>query len=54
MPLGCWFWLGEDISAKRCIGILLVVAGVVVSAKPAAAVEEEVGGKLDGGAEGKL
>lgn len=54
VPLGCWFWLGEDISARRCIGILLVVAGVVVSAKPAAAVEVEVEGKLDGETEGQL
>jgi drug/metabolite transporter (DMT)-like permease len=47
VPLGCWFWLGEEISAKRWAGILLVVAGVVISAKPAAAVEEVVEEKLE-------
>lgn len=53
VPIGCWFWLGEDISAKRWLGILLVVAGVIISAKPAAAVEEEVEEKLDDEAEAK-
>jgi undecaprenyl phosphate-alpha-L-ara4N flippase subunit ArnE len=47
VQLGCWLWLGETISTKRWIGILLVVAGVTVSARPAAAVEEEVEGKLE-------
>ena len=42
VPLGCWLMLGETISPKRWIGILLVVAGVLVSAKPASAVEQNV------------
>ena len=46
VPLGCWLLLGETISAKRWVGISLVVAGVLVSAKPASAVEENVEEKL--------
>ena len=46
VPVGCWLLLGETISAKRWIGISLVVAGVVISAKPASAVEENVEEKL--------
>ena len=42
VPLGSWFCLGETISAKRWLGILLVTAGVLVSAKPATAVEEKL------------
>ena len=46
VPLGCWLLLGETISAKRWIGISLVVVGVLVSAKPASAVEQNVEEKL--------
>ena len=46
VPLGCWLMLGEMISPKRWIGISLVVAGVLVSAKPASTVEENVEEKL--------
>lgn len=42
VPLACWIWLGEAISGKRWIGIALVIAGVVVSAKPAMIVEEKL------------
>jgi len=42
IPLGCWAWLGESISALRWLGIALVVAGVVLSARSAAAVEEKL------------
>ena len=42
VPLACWLWLGEAISGRRWIGIALVIAGVVVSAKPAMAVEEKL------------
>ena len=42
IPLGCWGWLGESIPPLRWVGIVLVVAGVVVSAQPAAAVEERL------------
>ena len=40
VPLGCWGWLGESIPPLRWAGIGLVLAGVVLSARPAAAVEE--------------
>jgi len=46
VPLGCWLLLGETISARRCIGIALVAAGVVVSAKPAGVAEANVEEKL--------
>ncbi len=42
VPLGCWGWLGESISPLRWAGIALVLAGVVLSARPAAAVEERL------------
>ncbi len=42
VPLACWIWLGEAISGKRWMGIALVIAGVVVSAKPAMVVEEKL------------
>lgn len=42
VPMACWMWLGESISGKRWIGIALVIAGVVVSAKPATVVEEKL------------
>ncbi len=42
IPLGCWAWLGESISPLRWLGIALVVAGVVLSAQSAAAVEEKL------------
>ncbi|MCE9608637.1 MAG: EamA family transporter [Chthoniobacter sp.] len=42
IPLGCWAWLGESISPLRWFGIALVVAGVVLSAQSAAAVEEKL------------
>ncbi len=42
VPVGCWIFLGETISAKRWLGIAMVVAGVVVSAKPATIVEEKL------------
>ena len=42
IPLGCWGWLGESISPLRWLGIALVIAGVVLSARSAAAVEERL------------
>ena len=42
VPLASWLWLGEAISGKRWTGIALVIAGVVVSAKPATVVEEKL------------
>lgn len=42
VPLGCWLFLGESISSMRWFGISLVIAGVVISAKPATVVEEKL------------
>jgi drug/metabolite transporter (DMT)-like permease len=42
IPLGSWLVLGESISSRRWLGILLVIVGVVISAKPATAVEEKL------------
>ena len=42
IPLGCWGWLGESISPLRWAGIALVLAGVALSARSAAAVEEKL------------
>ena len=42
VPIGCWIFLGETISGKRWLGIAMVIAGVVVSAKPATIVEEKL------------
>ena len=42
VPLASWWWLGETIPGKRWLGIALVTAGVLVSARPATAVEEKL------------
>jgi multidrug transporter EmrE-like cation transporter len=42
VPIGSLLWLGESIPGKRWLGILLVIAGVVISAKPATRVEEKL------------
>lgn len=42
VPIGSWLWLNEGISPQRWLGILLVLIGVVVSARPAMAVEEKL------------
>jgi multidrug transporter EmrE-like cation transporter len=42
VPIGSWLWLGEAIPPKRWLGISLVLAGVVISAKPATRVEERL------------
>ena len=42
VPLASWLILGESISSRRWMGILLVIAGVLISAKPATAVEEKL------------
>ncbi len=34
VPLSCWWFLGEAISPLRWCGIVLVVAGLMVVAKP--------------------
>jgi drug/metabolite transporter (DMT)-like permease len=42
VPLSCWIFLGETISARRWCGIALVVIGLAVVAKPAARLEERL------------
>ena len=42
VPLGCWFFLGEHISALRWCGIALVIIGLALVAKPIAKMEERL------------
>jgi undecaprenyl phosphate-alpha-L-ara4N flippase subunit ArnF len=42
VPLGCWFFLNEQISALRWCGIALVVTGLALVAKPIANMEERL------------
>jgi drug/metabolite transporter (DMT)-like permease len=42
VPLGCWIFLGEAISALRWCGIALVVIGLALVAKPLAQIEERL------------
>ena len=42
VPLGCWIFLGEAISALRWCGIALVVIGLALVAKPVAQIEERL------------
>ena len=42
VPLGCWFFLAEHISALRWCGIALVVIGLALVAKPIAKMEERL------------
>jgi len=42
VPLGCWFFLAEHISALRWCGIVLVVTGLALVAKPIAKMEERL------------
>jgi drug/metabolite transporter (DMT)-like permease len=42
VPLGCWIFLGEQISMLRWCGIALVVVGLAVVAKPIAQMEERL------------
>jgi drug/metabolite transporter (DMT)-like permease len=42
VPLSCWIFLGETISARRWCGIALVVIGLAVVAKPVAKLEERL------------
>jgi len=42
VPLSCWIILGEDISARRWLGIALVVIGLLLTAKPVAHLEEKL------------
>jgi len=42
VPLACWIFLGEHIGPKRAAGILLVLIGVLVVARPLMQVEEKL------------
>jgi hypothetical protein len=42
VPLGCWIFLGEFISALRWWGIALVIIGLALVAKPVAQIEERL------------
>ena len=42
VPLSCWIFLGETISARRWCGIALVVIGLAIVAKPVARLEERL------------
>ena len=42
VPLGCWIFLGERISALRWGGIALVVIGLALVVKPIAKMEERL------------
>ena len=42
VPLGCWIFLAERISALRWCGIALVVIGLALVAKPIAKMEERL------------
>ena len=42
VPLASWIFLGERLGGMRLLGIGLVFAGVLVVAKPAAKMEEEL------------
>ena len=42
VPLSCWIFLGEVISARRWCGIGLVVVGLALVAKPIARIEERL------------
>jgi drug/metabolite transporter (DMT)-like permease len=42
VPLGCWIFLRESVSALRWCGIALVVIGLALVAKPVAQIEERL------------
>ncbi len=42
IPLSCWVFLGEVITARRWAGIALVVTGLLVIAKPFAMVDSRL------------
>ena len=48
IPIGCWIFLHEAISPQRWMGIALVLAGLVLVAKPVAKVEAKLEAKLEG------
>jgi multidrug transporter EmrE-like cation transporter len=42
VPLSCWIFLGEQISATRWYGIAVVILGLALVAKPVAKIEEKL------------
>ena len=42
IPLTCWLFLNEAISARRWVGIVVVIIGLLVIAKPVARIEEKL------------
>jgi multidrug transporter EmrE-like cation transporter len=42
VPLSCWIFLGELISPRRWLGIVLVLIGLLIVAKPFARIEEKL------------
>jgi drug/metabolite transporter (DMT)-like permease len=42
VPLGSWFFLGEQISLVRWAGILIVTLGIMIIARPLARLEERL------------
>jgi len=42
VPLSCWIFLGEHISATRWYGIAVVIVGLALVAKPVAKIEEKL------------
>ncbi|HXX41489.1 MAG TPA: EamA family transporter [Chthoniobacterales bacterium] len=42
VPLSCWMFLSEHISARRWCGIAIVILGLSVMAKPVAKIEEQL------------
>jgi drug/metabolite transporter (DMT)-like permease len=42
IPIGAWLLLGEAVSAQRWAGVGLVVAGILLVAKPAARAESKL------------
>ena len=42
VPLSCWMFLGEAISPQRWCGIVLVVVGLMIVAKPYARLDERL------------
>jgi multidrug transporter EmrE-like cation transporter len=42
VPIGSWLFLHETVSARRWTGIVLIVLGIALVAKPAAGAEEKL------------
>ncbi len=42
VPIGCWWFLGEQVPPIRWLGIALVTAGVLVIARPLARMEDRL------------